>query len=166
MAYPGSSPGREKTKRPYATKGSTVQPSGCVAFMCVRAVSRTSAPVGRSWPKHRRTHEVPSQEKSRIISEQFVKPKRLLLSEAAGAIPLGMDLTQREGNDYMVTFKFSYNPDRVCSRCRAVSRPLRWDLWVSSRVVLITRGARAWEHTCLWLSAIGSWLSRPSPRCG
>ena len=107
-----------------------------------------------------------------------------LLSEAAGANPVWINLTrrthhsfmevmltttnevQRHGDKNMVTFKFSCNPDHVCSRCRAVSRPLRWDLWVSSRVALITRGARAWEYTCLWLSAIGSWLSRPSPRCG
>ena len=107
-----------------------------------------------------------------------------LLSEAAGANPVWINLTrrthhsfmevmlssmnevQRDGDRNMVTFKFSCNPDRVCSRCRAVSRPRGWDLWVSGRVVVITRGARAWEYTCLWLSAIGSWLSRPSPRCG
>jgi len=42
------------------------------------------------------------------------------------------------GIDYMVLFKFSCNPDRVCSRCRAVSQPLGWDLWVSGR--------GGWDH--------------------
>ena len=73
-----------------------------------------------------------------------------LLSEAPGANPVWINLTRRthhsfmevmlssmnevrrDGDKNMVTFKFSCNLDCVCSRCRAVSRPLRWDLGFQS----------------------------------